>query len=100
MKRLFKPRQITIELLSSVKGMNVILYGLCPVPINRRTVPPYCSELTWHSLFASRLYYHLLPVGGTFVIQRYLSLCLIVIHSYLCYLLYSPHFILRHCIIN
>jgi hypothetical protein len=43
MKRLFKPRQITIELLSSVKDMNVILYGLCPVPINRRTVPPYCS---------------------------------------------------------
>jgi hypothetical protein len=35
MKRLFRPQQITIELLSSVKGMNVILYGLCPVPINR-----------------------------------------------------------------
>ena len=44
MKRLFRPRQITIELLSSVKGMNVILYGLCPVPINRWTVPPYCSR--------------------------------------------------------
>ena len=35
MKRLFRPRQITIELLSSVKGMNVILCGLCPAPINR-----------------------------------------------------------------
>jgi hypothetical protein len=35
MKRLFRPRQITIELLSSVKGINVILHGLCPVPINR-----------------------------------------------------------------
>jgi hypothetical protein len=35
MKRLFGPRWITIELLPSVKGMNVILYGLCPVPINR-----------------------------------------------------------------
>jgi hypothetical protein len=35
MKRLFEPRWITIELLPSVKGMNVILYGLCPVPINR-----------------------------------------------------------------
>jgi hypothetical protein len=44
MKRLFRPRWITIELLSSVKGMNVILYGLRPVPINRRTVPPYCSR--------------------------------------------------------
>jgi hypothetical protein len=43
MKRQFKPRQITIKLLSSVKGMNVIMYELCPMPINRRTVPPYYS---------------------------------------------------------
>jgi hypothetical protein len=35
MKRLFRPRWITIELLPNVKGMDVILYGLCPVPINR-----------------------------------------------------------------
>jgi hypothetical protein len=35
MKRLFRPRWITIELLPNVKGMGVILYGLCPVPINR-----------------------------------------------------------------
>jgi hypothetical protein len=35
MKRLFKPRWITIELLPNVKDMDVILYGLCPVPINR-----------------------------------------------------------------
>jgi hypothetical protein len=35
MKRLFRPRQITIELLPNVKGMDVILHGLCPVPINR-----------------------------------------------------------------
>jgi hypothetical protein len=35
MKRLFRPRWINIELLPSVKGMGVILYGLCPVPINR-----------------------------------------------------------------
>jgi hypothetical protein len=35
MKRLFRPRQITIGLLSSVKGINVILHGLRPVPINR-----------------------------------------------------------------
>jgi hypothetical protein len=35
MKRLFRPRQINIELLTSVKGMNVILYGLSPAPINR-----------------------------------------------------------------
>ena len=35
MKRLFKPRWITIELLPNVKGMDVILYGLYSVPINR-----------------------------------------------------------------
>jgi hypothetical protein len=35
MKRLFRPRWVTIELLPNVKGMGVILYGLCPVPINR-----------------------------------------------------------------
>jgi hypothetical protein len=35
MKRLFGPRWITIELLPSVKGMNVILHGLRLVPINR-----------------------------------------------------------------
>jgi hypothetical protein len=35
MKRLFRPRWITIELLPNVKGMDVILYGLCSVPINR-----------------------------------------------------------------
>jgi hypothetical protein len=34
-KRLFRPRWITIESLVHVKGMGVILHGLCPVPINR-----------------------------------------------------------------
>jgi hypothetical protein len=34
-KTLFRPRWITIESLANVKGMGVILHGLCPVPINR-----------------------------------------------------------------
>jgi hypothetical protein len=34
-KRLFRPYWIVIELLANVKGMGVILHGLCPVPINR-----------------------------------------------------------------
>jgi hypothetical protein len=34
-KRSFKPRWITIESLANVKGMDVILHGLHPVPINR-----------------------------------------------------------------
>jgi hypothetical protein len=34
MKRLFRPQWTTIELLPNVKGMDVILHELCPVPIN------------------------------------------------------------------
>jgi hypothetical protein len=34
-KRLFRPRWITVESLTNVKGMGVILHGLRPVPINR-----------------------------------------------------------------
>jgi hypothetical protein len=34
-KRLFRPRWITIELLTNVKGMGVILHGLRLMPINR-----------------------------------------------------------------
>jgi hypothetical protein len=44
MKRQIRPRRITIELLINVKGMNVILHGLRPLPINRWTVLPYCSR--------------------------------------------------------
>jgi hypothetical protein len=34
-KMLFGPQWIAIALLANVKGMCVILHGLCPVPINR-----------------------------------------------------------------
>jgi hypothetical protein len=34
MKRLFRPRWITIEVLPNVKGMDVILHELCLVSIN------------------------------------------------------------------
>jgi hypothetical protein len=34
-ERPFRPRWITIELLANVKGMGVILHGMCPMPINR-----------------------------------------------------------------
>jgi hypothetical protein len=34
-KRLFRPRWITLKLLANVKGLDVILHGVCPVPINR-----------------------------------------------------------------
>jgi hypothetical protein len=34
-KRLSRPRQITIELMSKAKGLDIVLHGLRPVPINR-----------------------------------------------------------------
>ena len=42
-KRLLKPQWITLESLANVRGTNVISKGLCPLPINRWTVLPYCS---------------------------------------------------------
>jgi hypothetical protein len=35
MKRQIRPRRIPIELFANVKGINVILHGLRPLPINR-----------------------------------------------------------------
>jgi hypothetical protein len=58
-KRLFRPRWITIELLANVKGMDVILHGLCPVPINKLTVLR-TVHVDLAFAFASRLYFCLL----------------------------------------
>ena len=58
-KRLFRPRWITIESLANIKGMGVILHGLCPVPIKDEQ----CSCTVRADLafaFASRLYLYLL----------------------------------------
>jgi hypothetical protein len=43
-KRLSSPRWIVPKSIVNIKGMNVILHRMRPVPINRRTVPPYCSR--------------------------------------------------------
>jgi hypothetical protein len=34
-KRLSSPRWIVLNSIVNIKGMNVILHRLCPVPINR-----------------------------------------------------------------
>jgi hypothetical protein len=58
-KRLFSPHRFVYKSIINVKGMNVISHRLRPVPINRWTVPPYCSH--WLVLaHASRLYFYLL----------------------------------------
>ena len=64
MKSQIRPRRITIELLIKAKGINVILHGLRPVPINRWTVLPYCSRwfgisITLVPLFPFKLKVHL-----------------------------------------
>jgi hypothetical protein len=71
MKSQIRPQRITIELLINVKGINVILHGLRPVPINRWTVLPYCSR--WLSI---RLPHHACTFTfrqseGTFIICYY-----------------------------
>jgi hypothetical protein len=58
-KRLSSPGWVVHKSIVNMKGMNVNLHRLRPVPINRWTIPPYCSR--WLVLAcASRLYFCLL----------------------------------------
>jgi hypothetical protein len=58
-KRLSSPHRFFYKSIVNVKGMTVISHRLCPVPINRWTVPSYCSH--WLVLArASRLNFYLL----------------------------------------
>jgi hypothetical protein len=43
-KRLSSPHWVVHKTIESMKGMNVNLHRLHPVPINRWTVPPYYSR--------------------------------------------------------
>jgi hypothetical protein len=57
MKSQIRPRRITIELLINVKGINVILHGLRPVPIiGEQYSHTVHADLAF--TFASRLYSH------------------------------------------
>jgi hypothetical protein len=58
-KRLSSPRWVVHKSIVNMKGMHVNLHRLRPVPINRWTVPPYCSRWLVFAR-ASRLYFHLL----------------------------------------
>jgi hypothetical protein len=58
-KRLSSPRWVVHKSIVNMKGMNVNLHRLRPVPINSWTVLPYCSR--WLVLVcASHLYFYLL----------------------------------------
>jgi hypothetical protein len=67
-KGLFSPHRSIYKSIINVKGMTVISHRLRPVPINRWTVPTYCSR--WlRPAFASRLYPFIFwQAKGTFVI--------------------------------
>jgi hypothetical protein len=43
-KMLSSPLKIVLKSIVNMKGINVILHRLRPVPINRWTVPSYCSR--------------------------------------------------------
>jgi hypothetical protein len=58
MKSQVKPRRIAIKLLSNVKGIDVILHGLRPVPISRWTTLPYCSRWLGIRFFSLRLHHY------------------------------------------
>jgi hypothetical protein len=68
MKRQIRPRRITIELLANVKGMDVIVHGLCPLPINRWTVLPYCPRWLGIRFLNHACTFTFLQTEGTFII--------------------------------
>jgi hypothetical protein len=77
-KRLSSPRWVVHKLIVNIKGKNVILHRLCPVPINRWTLPPYYSR--WLVLAcASRLYFCLLSSRR----YKYKSILFLFIHNYI-----------------
>jgi hypothetical protein len=43
-KRLSSPYRFFYKAIINVKDMTLIPHRLCHVPINRGTVPPYCSR--------------------------------------------------------
>jgi hypothetical protein len=64
-KRLSSPHRFFYKPIVNVKGMTVISHKLCPMPINRWIVPPYCSHwpvfaralLLYFYLLSSRRYF-------------------------------------------
>ena len=77
-KRLFRPRRITIELLANAKGLDVILHGLRPVPINRWTILPYCSRWLAICFCVTLVFFIFLQDKGTLVINYYLYLFIVI----------------------
>jgi hypothetical protein len=71
MKSQIRPWRIIIELLINVKGINVILHGLRPVPINRWTALPYCSRGLGIRFLHHACTFAFRQFEGTFIICYY-----------------------------
>ena len=71
MKSQIRPWRIIIELLINVKGINVILHGLRPAPINRWTVLPYCSRWLGIRFLHHACTFAFRQFKGTFIICYY-----------------------------
>jgi hypothetical protein len=71
MKSQIRPRRIIIELLINVKGINVILHGLRPAPINRWTVLLYCSRWLGIRFLHHACTFTFHQSEGTFIICYY-----------------------------
>jgi hypothetical protein len=105
-KRPSSPHWIVLISIVNMKGLNVILHRLRPVPINRWTVPPYCSH--WLVFIrASRLDFCLLssrrykcnPILFLFIhddIIKIYKWCHIIIHV-VSHVSYASSFINIYC---
>ena len=71
MKSQIRPWRITIQLLINVKGINVILHGLRPVPINRWTVLLYCSRWLGIRFSHNACTFTFRQSEGTYIICHY-----------------------------
>ena len=100
-KRLLSPRQLALWSTVNVRDMNVILFRLRLVPINRWTVTPYCSRwivialapFSLSHLLASRRYH-----CNTNIVNAYSCSIKIIIDKLLIYDNYYLYSFVFFCI--
>jgi hypothetical protein len=66
---LSSPHRFLYKPIVNVKGMTVISHRLCPAPINRWTVPPYCSCWLVPAFVSCLCFFAFWQAEGIFVIQ-------------------------------
>jgi hypothetical protein len=101
-KRLSSHHRFFNKSIVNVKGITVISHRMCPAPINRWTVPPYCSR--WLVLARAPLLYFYLLSSRRYICNSILFLffhgnrirmnwqCYIIVHV-ISYISYASPFI-------